>query len=1525
MKKWSRLTAFVLAFAIMLSNVSGALALVEVNFDTLMQWIQNVKEAHGLGDVIWLDRGGVAVPPSTFVPTTEGPQYTSETNVTLSSFANEEDMEMLDVALGQYAKVNLVAPSAGQWLAYLRETNTWVPISNEINSVFVLTCAKVESLFMVNGEALLCCAMADDVTEIVNVQIQPEAATLELTDKDYAETSIPALANESSMAYAAAPAAEGEQDKYSVVIEYVFADGTQAASPWTAKVEAGGNLSYTVESPYVMGYLPETGKETVKVEVENLQKDETIRVTYVPDIVEYTIIHKQQNADNDLYTEVARETKKNYTEQPVGSGHENEYEGFYSLLYDTTVEIAADGSTVVEIYYDRYYYLMNFDLDGGYGVEPVYARYGASLDAIGTPTKAGYTFAGWQLNGNDVATADMPTTMPAENRTYVAKWTAQTTTFDVVYWYENADDNKFSQAGVQYDVQATAGSVVDGADYKDYNFTDRDDEHFTYAYADSNVVVKGDGSTAVNVYFSRNMYTMTFVIENSASNCSETIHRHDESCYQIVCGLEEHNHATSGCTVSNATCTHATHELECYEDDNTNYWLHQATPEQDVTPNANGIASYTTLHWYGPTSHYYLYLDGVWYCYYRNDTQNDTREIELNCSHTHTDQCYSCGEINHTHVTGCREYICGKNEHYHSGSTCYLVVNRKYDADLTDVWTNNPVKGVIAGGRLFQSSKTYDYYSFLEKMPGYDLTMTAATLGSVQRTIYYYTEVHPNIDYTGVTTKQATKNGVTKTYYLYNTVPLKVSSTTSLTYTEDYFPITGYTQRDTESEWTKTFDKNGKAFLYYVRNSYELTFSNAGSLVAGKGGTRLYETDISGEYFVPDYPATLEAGAYVFEGWYESPFFGDTKFEFTTTDEDGNTINATMPAKDLTLYARWVPVNHNVNIYLTKEDGVLGNKVGDTQVVAHRELAVDPYPDENEKPVHPDSELYDFVGWFYMDGDTEKGFDFSMPITQDLDLYAKWSSNVILPYTVHYRLRDETPVAESITKSGLAGESKTFHAKYGEELYDDYQTGYFPHTNSHTLTIDIKDESKNVFIFYYDARTEVPYTVLYLEDNGDGKVYDGTETQLAEPKVVSDNRAMIVTETFVPIEKYMPDAYQKRLVVSSNPEDNVIIFWYTKDEEHAPVNIIHYIQNAEGEGYSEYLNVTDLNGLIGQSYSTDVITITGYTFDHATANDVAVTPVDGKVTATVTSSGLLIELYYNRNYYPYEFRFHEQGTEKELAVPVTDTARYGAQVTQTMKEIPGYTCVNPDPKAIKIQVESGDKAVNNVATFYYTEKYATINYEVVGPDGCGSLTRYNEPVKAVTGTALGATATPTSNAYKFVGWYSDPECKLEDLVSPDPTYVPEQPGRTEDDNGETVYGLWPETSTFYAKFEWNVADLNITKTGMQAGETAIFTVTATHETLGVQAYTITVVNGTSVTIPNLIIGTSYTVQEKGDWTWRYKSTSYVADGEARNSGTIKPDGSNVVCTNSGRNDQWLDAEYGVHNDFAGSGSVTPIQ
>ena len=209
---------------------------------------------------------------------------------------------------------------------------------------------------------------------------------------------------------------------YTILINYIFADGKQAAPSWSATVATGSTYTQDIQSPVVVGY---TASETV-VHV-NASEAQTYTVTYQPAEVEFTVKHYQQNVSNDEYTLADTETKKGFTESAVGGGlAKTDYTGFYSLLYDTTTTIAADGSTVVEVYYDRYYYLMNFNLDGGYGVEPIYARYGAPI-SVDAPTKPGYTFAGWDKT--------IPTTMPAKNETYAANWTVgDSTKVTVVIW-----------------------------------------------------------------------------------------------------------------------------------------------------------------------------------------------------------------------------------------------------------------------------------------------------------------------------------------------------------------------------------------------------------------------------------------------------------------------------------------------------------------------------------------------------------------------------------------------------------------------------------------------------------------------------------------------------------------------------------------------------------------------------------------------------------------------------------------------------------------------------------------------------------------------------------------------------------------------------------------------------------------------------------------------------------------------------------------------------------------------------------
>lgn len=1144
------------------------------------------------------------------------------------------------------------------------------------------------------------------------------------------------------------PPAEEPPTTYTILINYRFADGTQAAPSWSAQVATGSTYTQDIQSPVVVGYTPD--KAVVHV---NTSEAKTYTVTYQPAEVDFTVKHYRQNVSNDGYTLANTETKKGYTESAVGEGlAKTDDTGFYSLLYDTTTKIAADGSTVVEIYYDRYYYLMNFNLEGGYGVEPIYARYGAAIN-VGTPAKPGYTFDKW--------TPAVPTAMPAQNTSYTASWKIGESGFTVVFWYENADDDGYSVAGTYTPADVAPGTQKKSEDYKNQSFTGRDDKHFTYNAAKAETVtVKGDGSTVLNVYYTRNAYMLTF------KGCGEKV---------LNCGETEHSHSDSCCKYGGTSIS----------------------------------------HWY------------------------------------HRDSCCKLGLSEHTHSDSCYE-------------TQDLVITAKYDSDITSVWRTDPIKSLLAQGYVFKSSVTGKYYSFLEKMPGQNITMTKTLWSGSTYEWYYYLEVPAGMSApAGATTR---KDGG-KTYYLYHTVTVKGSGIT-LTYDEDYYPITGYTQRDKK---VPNFDNSNKAYLYYTRNAYDLRFVNYGAVV--KTETKYYQADLSGEGFTPDYPDMLEANAYEFDGWYTDPFFSESgKFDFT---------GATMPAGSMVLHAHWTPKTHTVKAYQTKDAMENGADALHTwQNVPHGTAVTNP-------PADPLNGQYTFVGWFYIsDTGEEKAFDFSMPVNRDLNLYAKWSSNTLMTYTVKYELADGTQIAPPTTGSALAGSTKTFNAKTGTELNEDYQSGYFPNTSSHSVTIDIANPDNNAYTFVYVPKAEVTYTVKYLEK--------GTNNQLADLKTVTTHDA-VVTETFKQITGYAPDAYQKQLVLAA--EGNEIIFWYVKDEDHAPVHIIHWTQNITGEGYTEYQSSTNLNGVIGTVYSETPLTIAGFTYNGTKSN------ASGKLTA----AGLVLNLYYDRIEYPYEFRFLEQGTERPLADTVTGNARYQAQVTQTAKTIPGYTLVSAENQAINIAIEDpANVADKNVKTFYYTEQTVDIKYVVVGPDGCGTLDNYQEAqLKVMTGEVKGSMPA-VAEGFKFVGWYKDQDC----TQPVDESWVTNSkltPDKTKNYGTAEKPVMGYEAATYYAKFEYDAAELTITKTGWEAideNQSFIFKVVGDNFEKKV------VIKGNgSVTIKGLKIGT-YTITEVSDWSWRY------TPDEIGKTITLQPTQTNeVTFANTRANDKWLDGDAYSQNKF----------
>ena len=476
-------------------------------------------------------------------------------------------------------------------------------------------------------------------------------------------------------------------------------------------------------------------------------------------------------------------------------------------------------------------------------------------------------------------------------------------------------------------------------------------------------------------------------------------------------------------------------------------------------------------------------------------------------------------------------------------------------------------------------------------------------------------------------------------------------------------------------------------------------------------------------------------------------------------------------------------------------------------------------------------------------------------------------------------------VADDITGAGLAGTTKTFDAKGGTDLYADYQEGCFPTVKSQSLLLDI-NATNLVITFEYVKKEAVPYTVRYINTETDTNVFDG---EPVPDRVVNDNRKAVVTETFKVIRGYMPDAYQKRLVVTAEGE-NILIAYY---------KITHYTQNTDGKTWTEYAS-SQAVGDIGTTYTADAMDIHGFTYDST---------VEGTLTSGVlTENGLELKLYYVRNSYPYQVRYLEKDTGNVLAPAKDGNGLYGQMISESAIEIDGYDKVDPTNVSISIRIETPDddgkvEARLNMITFYYTEQTVDIKYVVVGPDGCGTLDNYQESqLKVKTGTPKGSVPT-AEPGFRFVGWFRDEPCEIsvENVITGegDPTTNKMTPQKRPSDNLHFA-------ATYYAKFEYDVADLTITKVGcderLDENQSFIFTIVGDNYSNQV------VIKGNgSVTIKGLKIG-EYTIHEESGWSWRYSCKDQTVTLQL---GVTN----NVTMTNSRVTDKWLDDNASVDNRF----------
>ncbi len=213
----------------------------------------------------------------------------------------------------------------------------------------------------------------------------------------------------------------------------------------------------------------------------------------------------------------AKATKPSYEPiAPVGK----EFTGNWTLsgsVYDFNT--AVNGNITLNPEFDdaSYVTFVITYITKGSAADPQIVRENSTASQPADPTRAGYTFDHWSATDGG-APFDFANTPITDDTVLYAVWTPDTVDYSVVYWEEKANiagDPGTDQANYEYygsdTKQADAGSSVTALEADCPTI-----KYFTWSYADTQTVA-GTGTTVVNVYYKRTLFTVTFNLGTTGS------------------------------------------------------------------------------------------------------------------------------------------------------------------------------------------------------------------------------------------------------------------------------------------------------------------------------------------------------------------------------------------------------------------------------------------------------------------------------------------------------------------------------------------------------------------------------------------------------------------------------------------------------------------------------------------------------------------------------------------------------------------------------------------------------------------------------------------------------------------------------------------------------------------------------------------------------------------------------------------------------------------------------------------------
>ena len=708
-----------------------------------------------------------------------------------------------------------------------------------------------------------------------------------------------------------------------------------------------------------------------------------------------------------------------------------------------------------------------------------------------------------------------------------------------------------------------------------------------------------------------------------------------------------------------------------------------------------------------------------------------------------------------------------------------LRITAKYGAQISDRWPTYNNSSTWST----QKDGSDPWQANIDTMPLNGATFYVPETQSGSSTAYYYVQVldgESGTVYNGVTYKldhQDTALGSS----------LTISD-------EDKYPMTGFTFK----EHVGSGNGNGynNARFYYTRNRYTITYINAGTPY--KTASYQYQADISAAGAeVPPRPASLP-DSYTFGGWCAD----------SALTQNYSFGGRTMPAFNITVYAKWDPPTVQAKYYVTME----GGNGGVPLVVNYGEKI-----DKNALPDPVIPEGYDsFLGWSTTPGsEGYHPFNFDTLIYENVALYPYFTSSA--QYTIAYALNggEGAPVSDGkkYAENANADVQDGSHLKKGKQVFICWQDKagqrYFPNSTV-VVKKDLLDDNANTLTLtavYGDVNEQLP--LIYDPNGGQGggtvMLYKNQKHTVGENIAVSregyeflgwntdknasepawGNGASITVDevdanvlyavwrvnqypytiNHYKVGETAPFATETGAAdfgAAVNDYTNKAPEGYVFDHtEGLPMTIgtgenvasVYYRRNVFTltihyvfeEGGTAAPDYVDQEVVYNASYSVASPSIPGYTADQST---VAGT-MTGNVEVTVT--------YSKRNDLSYTVYYYWNGTTTPVASSKTvdkqtyhATVPYGEGAQEAPVAVEGYTLVPGQGGSITIGTE------NNVIIFYYYK-----NVELTANGGTKEYTGAEQTVDGYTGAPEGVTfagvtaGAKGTDAGEYVAAFSD--------------------------------------------------------------------------------------------------------------------------------------------------------------------------